>query len=242
MAEQQEAEEEERPPRLQLFSSPHSLRMHLQQEQLLQSSPLHTSASVPFRWEQHPGKPIHNDDDDVDVHLLQSEPRKKSLDLPPRLLIMEEDRSRLQSSSFRLVKRDWQLGSSFRRTESSLDGRRGVFSSFKVLLGGVNDGGSSNGGREVGGNHSSYVFPAYLDGGGCSNLSYDEEEGSFKEEAKVVESSSRRRSTEISRSGSFSAATKSHHFWATIYEGLKQVVPWRRRRGKKSKDRGRFLP
>ncbi|CAN1793978.1 Uncharacterized protein At4g00950 [Linum perenne] len=265
--EPEEEEEEKEAPRLQLFSSPHSQMMIKMHQNLLQSSPLHTSssaaASVPFRWEEHPGKPIHTSSssiDDDDVHLLEFEqPRKKSLDLPPRMLIMEEDlynnRSKYQSSSFRVVKRDWQLGS-FRRTESSLDGRSsrkigafveegkksgsGFFSSWKVLFksGGTGTGtGTSTSTSDC--SHSSYVFPASVDGGSSNNLSYDEEEGRCKE-VKIVTTTAAAATTKISRSGSFSAAAKSHHFWATIYEGLKQVVPWRRN-GKKSKDRGRFL-
>ncbi|PQQ21674.1 uncharacterized protein Pyn_38225 [Prunus yedoensis var. nudiflora] len=47
-------------------------------------------------------------------------------------------------------------------------------------------------------------------------------------------SSSRKvKTTRIRRAGSFSSFSHARPFWTTIYQGLKQAVPWKSRKLKK---------
>ncbi|CAN0884805.1 hypothetical protein LINGRAHAP2_LOCUS14947 [Linum grandiflorum] len=204
----EEKTEQPPPPRLQLF--PMKLQQSPERSGML-TPPLECPASVPFTWEEEPGKPRY----------LVSPSPPQLLDLPPRLLmdsykfpspntVLEGPyvggSSKFQfCSSFRMNTMTKQQGS-LSRTES-LDRRRtgndnkgGFFTSWKVMFK-TKDGLSSS-----------------------SSNSHCYEEAEEKKGLETKKMSS--------RSGSFSAATKSHHLWSTIYQGLKQVVvvaPWRRR-------------
>lgn len=80
------------------------------------------------------------------------------------------------------------------------------------------------GNREAGG--GSYVFPSSGDREAADQSSNEEEE--------MVSSSDKVKMTTMRRSGSFSAVSNARsQFWASIYEGLKHVVGWRRKKLKK---------
>ncbi|QCD77515.1 uncharacterized protein At4g00950 [Vigna unguiculata] len=77
-----ESEEQKKIGRLALFSIP---RMASPERSGMATPPLHTSAAVPFRWEEQPGKPRP-----CSALIPFSNPADilpKSLELPPRLLI-----------------------------------------------------------------------------------------------------------------------------------------------------------
>ncbi|KAK1560937.1 hypothetical protein Q3G72_032533 [Acer saccharum] len=215
--------------------------------------PLHTSVSVPFRWEEEPGKPKP-----CTALITYSDPKSNSdfahkcLELPPRLLSMDANsssklsspttvlegpyyvgRPRFQGSSFRMSgecygsfrkslspERDHhedQLGAlMLKRSSLGHKERGGVFGSLR-RRGVLNLKGNK---REVGG--GSYVFPSYVDRD--SEFSRESEEGNCST------------SEQIKRAGSFSTlpvSVSKSHFWATIYGGLKQVVPWKNKKAKK---------
>ncbi|KAK6918155.1 hypothetical protein RJ641_016577 [Dillenia turbinata] len=159
----------------------------------------HTTLSVPFRWEEEPGKPLPC------TALTVSKPLV--LDLPPSRLnatpgaitkspspttVLEGP---YRSSSFRILTKE-KLGS-FRKAGGNLVvvGKKGYFGNW---------GSSSK--RSLKG---SLVF--------SSSSSSCEESG---------EDSRRFLRVASSRSSS------SSHFWATILESIKEVVPWRSKRSK----------
>ncbi|XP_052173417.1 uncharacterized protein At4g00950-like [Diospyros lotus] len=172
--------------------------------------PLRTNASVPFEWEEVPGKPR------ACASAASPPPKPKavrSLDLPPRLqsetftakitgtpsptTVLDgpySGRSVAQtvSFSFRKASERWNFGS-----------WRWGSTSFKET------------GQE--GGSSLDNSPA---GSGCPS---DQSDGSEVKITKVRK-----------RSGFFSSSNKSH-FWASIYEGVKHAVPWRRKREKLKK-------
>ncbi|OMP08673.1 hypothetical protein COLO4_06225 [Corchorus olitorius] len=235
-------------PKLPLFSSSHA---HMESAS---GSPWHASASVPFRWEEQPGKPKPCT---TLATFSSSDFVPKCLELPPcRLLIDAKNnnsklpspttvldgpymgggggRARAQSSSFRMAASEcygsFRAGSFSPEMEhfgamvvSKRSGykEKGFLGSWKrrVLKGSRSD---------VGAN--SYVFPTYGD-----NYYYRDSDQYIRELFGEESSSSRGNSTSvkitrITRVGSF--PTLPHpksHFWASIYEGIKQVVPWSKR-------------
>ncbi|KAJ9188161.1 hypothetical protein P3X46_003550 [Hevea brasiliensis] len=222
-------------PRLPLFLSPHA-HAYVQSPQRsgMLTPPLYASASVPFRWEEEPGKPSGCTPLSNPIDFSP-----KCLELPPRLLLDANvnkllspttvmkgpymGKQRFQSSSFRMIRRECY--GSFRRSCSP---ERGQLSTMVLSKRRLKDRGllgswrwgrrAFTGKREVGG--ASYVFPSFMDRD--VEDSNKEDEGSNKN-AKI---------TRIRRSGSCSTRTRSR-FWGTIYEGLKQVIPWRSKKLKK---------
>lgn len=94
-------------PKLPLFSL-QSLKSPQHSGNL--TSPLHTSASVPFKWEEHPGKPLPC----LTLALPSENTLIKTLELPPRLLnetksspttVLEGPYNIGKSSSFRFLRR-----------------------------------------------------------------------------------------------------------------------------------------
>ncbi|XP_061962026.1 uncharacterized protein At4g00950-like [Populus nigra] len=255
-----EAEEEPRftPPRSLLIPKPRAYGPRQSPERSgTRTPPLHTSASVPFRWEEEPGKPREY------CTPLISRPidfPQKCLELPPRLLIetlpspttvlegpytgrssrfqsssfriTRSRSSRFQSSSFRITRsREYNYGS-FRRRCSPERGQLGTIAPSKrrVKEKGGFLGSWSWGRRDLKGNREagggSYVFPSSGDRE-AADQSSNEEEG-------MVSSSDQVKMTRMRRSGSFSAVSNARsQFWASIYEGLKHVVGWRRKKLKK---------
>ncbi|KAK9914441.1 hypothetical protein M0R45_038221 [Rubus argutus] len=129
--------------------------------------PLLTSVSVPFQWEEAPGKPRHCGGG--------TEPKAKcarSLELPPRSPSKEIKGGGSGFGSMR-----W---TGFWKNKEAVDGN--------------------------------FDFSPTKTGGG--------------DQTKV-------KITRIRRKDSFfNSASHTRHVWASIYESLKQVVPWRRRREK----------
>ncbi|KAH7578064.1 hypothetical protein ACOSP7_000811 [Xanthoceras sorbifolium] len=215
------------------------------------TSPLHTSASVPFRWEEEPGKPKP-----CTALTTYSNPNNgfahKCLELPPRLLLMDHanssklssspttvlegpyvGRPRFQGSSFRMSS---ECYGSFRRSLSP-ERDHDPLGAFVLKRGHKERGGFGSWSwrrgvlkgnkREVGG--GSYVFPSSVDRDSDCSRESDESSSS-------TSTSTSDKITTIKRAGSFptlSVPVVKSHFWATIYGGLKQVVPWKIKKAKK---------
>ncbi|KAE9593578.1 hypothetical protein Lal_00036621 [Lupinus albus] len=183
-------EEHSKIPKLPLFSIP---AMKSPERSGMITPPFHASVSVPFHWEQEPGKPIP-----CNALITFSNNIPKSLELPPRLLlpspttVLDSNSTNTFHSppSFRIINQ-----------EGVLKGEEGV-------------------------KHKGWWF-------GCSrkralkmkrDISVDKDNSNMKVNMP-----------EMKHSGSF--FTMSHdkpHLWATICEGLKQVVAsWRSKKLKK---------
>ncbi|GLU00833.1 hypothetical protein SLE2022_181720 [Rubroshorea leprosula] len=201
------------------------------------------SASVPFHWEEEPGKP--KPCTALSTFTIPDDFAKKCLELPPRLLVDAKQysspttvlegpyigwSSRFQSYSFRM---GGQCYGSFRATGDSSPEPALPYESLTVSKKSQKEKGNILGfwrrrtlmcRREVAG--GSYIFPS----------SEDKENDSGRQGEDI----SRRTTvkiTTIRRMGS--SANLPHaraHFWVNIYEGLKQAVPWKNRRGKKEKE------
>ena len=222
-----EAEEEPRftPPRSLLIPKPRAYGPRQSPERSgTLTPPLHTSASVPFRWEEEPGKPREY------CTTLISRPidfPQKCLELPPRLLIetlpspttvlegpYTGRSSRFQSSSFRITRsREYNYGS-FRRRCSPERGQLGTIAPSKrrVKEKGGFLGSWSWGRRDLKGNREagggSYVFPSSGDREAADQSSNEEEE--------MVSSSDKVKMTRMRRSGSFSAVSNARsQFWVS---------------------------
>ncbi|GMP24905.1 hypothetical protein CsSME_00002007 [Camellia sinensis var. sinensis] len=204
------------PPKLPLFSLPS--KPH--EPPGMVTPPLQTLASVPFHWEEAPGKP----------RPCTSKPKAvRCLDLPPRLLneakitntpspttVLDgpySARSLSHTLSFSMGK------ASFRSPEAGvvrkqIGKERWNFSSwrwpgsFKQNAGAVDDGGSFDFSPSV----------------GCGPCESGPCESDALEESEVKTSKVRKRS-------SFFGSSKSN-LWTSIYESVKQAVPWRHKQQK----------
>ncbi|CAK7348699.1 unnamed protein product [Dovyalis caffra] len=216
------------PPRLLLIPKPHAYAHTKSPERSgTLTPPLQTSASVPFRWEEEPGKPR-------ECTSLIPRPidlPQKCLELPPRLLIdtlpspttvlegpYTGKSSRFQSSSFRVI-RSRECYGSFRRSCSPETGQLGPIVLSKRR--GKEKGGflgswswgrrALKGNREAGG--GSYVFPSLGDREPLDQSSNEEEE--------MISSSDNVKMTRMKSSGSFSAVSNARsHFW----DGYVQLI------------------
>lgn len=205
-------------PKLPLFSIPP------EPPGMVIPSPLHTSASVPFRWEEEPGKPRTCT---TTTTINGSQP--KSLDLPPRLMMTKmpspttvldgpyittakqsrSSSSRFSSSSFRLSRDKW----SFDGVSNKSPDHRGQFGPMRVVdnkldhkgrgLGLLGSWGhrslKDEGGKEenVGG---SFVFSSSVEVVGCGEV----------ESGKVER---------ISRNAGLSSLSKPRsHFWVSFFQ------------------------
>ncbi|KAF3439845.1 hypothetical protein FNV43_RR18123 [Rhamnella rubrinervis] len=211
-------------PKLPLFSIPPPLQSPERPGML--TPPLHSSVSVPFRWEEEPGKPRPC------TALTLSNPvdlTPKCLELPPRLLldtilpspttVLEGPyvgRSRFHSSSFRFIGECYGPFSPERgRLGAMVLSKRGIkergsFGSWRRRL--------IKGNKEVSG--GSYVFPSSVDresgDGDGDGGNVEETRGGKMKTAKI------RRGRSLS-----SISYPSSHFWATICEGFKHAVSWK---------------
>ncbi|KAJ8748451.1 hypothetical protein K2173_003346 [Erythroxylum novogranatense] len=205
-------------PRLPLLSSQlsHGLVQSPERSGTL-SPPLYTSASVPFRWEEEPGKPRHCT---TPSNTVDSSP--KCLEPPPRLLLdayiarqpspitvldgpYMGRSSRFQSFSFRIIRRERH--GSFRRSCSSpqrsqlgatVFNKKGVFGSWRW---GTR---AFKGKREVVGG-SSHVFPSLFD----READNEEEDNNGSKLLKF---------TKTKRPGSFSAVSHAKPpFWVSSH-------------------------
>ncbi|GMH00400.1 hypothetical protein Nepgr_002239 [Nepenthes gracilis] len=203
------------------------------------ASPLHTVASVPFRWEEEPGKPRP-----CTALSLPDNNGVKCLELPPRLLRSESRMIKTpspttvlegpyvgrsifhSSSSLRFLRRrnyqdSFDCGSGGSSPERGLLGTmmlsekvmsrdRGLFGSLRRRTF------SFRGKREVV-SMGRFVFPDKECGDGS---------GSERREAVKV--------TRVGRKRSLLGLSQARsHFWATIYGALKQVIPRRSTKWKK---------
>ncbi|KAK8711361.1 hypothetical protein V6N13_146645 [Hibiscus sabdariffa] len=212
--------------KLPLLSVSHA-QMHSPERSGTLTPPFYVSAaSVPFRWEEEPGKPKPCTTL-ATFSSTPSESGRKCLELPPRLLLDTKvtklsspttvlegpymGRARFQSSSFRMGS---ECYGSFRSAGSASPemvqpgtmvlSKRGY--KEKGFLGSWRRTMKARPRREVTGN--SYVFAASGDGGSECNR-HRQGEDSFP---------------------SFSHSKS--HFWESVYEGLMQVVPWSKREKK----------
>lgn len=175
--------------------------------------PLQTSASVPFRWEEEPGKPRP-------CTTLITIPNPKSLELPPRLVAMEI--TKMPSPTTVLdgpyVGKKQPVFSSFRfSTESPERGQIGKLVPEKKFGGQKEKGilGSwgqrvKGGKKEVGG--GSFVFSSSpsIDVEGFGG---DDSGNSNSDSGKVKKMGRRMR-----RNGSFSSLSQARsHLWVCIY-------------------------
>ncbi|CAK9161443.1 unnamed protein product, partial [Ilex paraguariensis] len=207
-------------PKLALFSIP---PMQSPVHSGMLTPPLHTSASVPFRWEEEPGKPRPCT---ALITLPPNNNGPKCLELPPRLLMEskitktpspttvldgpDEDKSIFSSSSFRFIRKfegsfnstvsspeRGQLGTIVLGKRSGNKTRRGFFGSWrlKTLKG-------SSGNKHVGGD--SFVFPSSIDVADHCNIDDDQ-----------CGSTTRVKRARIRSNGSFSTLSQARsHFWA----------------------------
>ncbi|XP_057805830.1 uncharacterized protein At4g00950-like [Salvia miltiorrhiza] len=185
--------------------------------------PLHASASVPFKWEEQPGKPRPCTDLIIrpePARLLDPPPcRITKMPSPTTVLDGPDSLGRPRFSSFRL----------FREKQSSFD---------------------STG---SGGSPQSYVDHALFVGKKRKNGLLKTLGRSFRREEVVDEGSlgfspfsfagfeSVAAEGKMARNGSFSSFSRSApppptRLWATMYEGLKHAMTWKRTR--KSKKEG----
>ncbi|KAM1070303.1 hypothetical protein ACFX13_002167 [Malus domestica] len=200
-------------PKLSLFSLP----SQPPESPGMLTPPRQTSASVPFQWEEAPGKPRNCGGS------AESKPKcARSLELPPRLLreaakttnmpspttmLDEPDVGRTMSFSFRVRSPD-AFGISKRLSKESCSRGAGGFGSMRW--------GSFRKSKEVV-DHGGFDFLPPASGGGGGG------------ETKV-------NITRVGRRASFlnDSNTRSR-MWASICESFKQVVPWRRRQEKMRK-------
>ncbi|GAV68227.1 DUF688 domain-containing protein [Cephalotus follicularis] len=234
---------------LPLFITSHAQTQSPERSGMI-TPPLHTSVSVPFRWEQEPGKPkpctalttfTKPNNDGFAQKLLELPPRllldTKPTKLPSPTTVLEGPyitKSVFQSSSFRI---SGECYGSFRSRCSPERGYRGAMlltnrgDKEKGLFGSWRRK-ALKGKREAGG--GSYVFPSSVDRetDGCSR-EMDNSSGTGSNSS----SSTNVKVTRINRAGSFpNLSHTTSHFWVSIYEGLKQVaVPWKSRKLKKEK-------
>ncbi|XP_043716063.1 uncharacterized protein At4g00950-like [Telopea speciosissima] len=228
------------PQKLSLFSLP--VPQQSSDPSGMLTPPFRPPASVPFLWEEAPGKPLLTSNSSSSSS--SSSAIARCLELPPRLQLTEASNNTpspttvldgpyvRRSSSFTSpsVDRDPPpLQGSFRRGTGSpedSDGVDGIPQLGSLFHSKRRDVRSCSGRGYFGfslrkaffsSSSSSFNSKPNQDVGG---------EGNSISKVKI----SRIRST-----GSFFSLsrTKSSHVWASIYEGFKQVVPWRNKMTKK---------
>lgn len=183
--------------------------------------PLHSTASVPFRWEEEPGRPR--------AYPTISKPTT-SLDLPPRLLLTDAKVAKLPSPTTVLEGPDTFRSFSFRVPRDRR--RRWSFGE---------DSSSPERGSFLGSWRRRVLNLGYLkgkrqgDGGNfvLSSSSVDGEEGEGESSTSSNGGGTMVKLTRVARSERLSSQARSH-FWATVYGGFRQVVvPWKKRKPKK---------
>ncbi|KAJ4951832.1 hypothetical protein NE237_028664 [Protea cynaroides] len=253
------------PPKLSLFSRiPHQSPESASTGML--TPPLRPTASVPFRWEEAPGKPLPTT---TVTATTTSSVSARCLELPPRLQLTDSFVSKnkiacisnrmtspttvldgpyvghARSSSFTSCSfnRDPPLLGSFRRgspDDSEGDGILQLGPSFLGQTRYISSGrgyfgsrvrkassASSKQNQDIG--ESSFVISRSSSSSAVVlGVGLGEIEGAGTTNTKV-------KITRFRRAGSFLSLpyTKSSHFWASIYQGFKQVVPWRNKKTKK---------
>ncbi|XP_050386746.1 uncharacterized protein At4g00950-like [Argentina anserina] len=167
-----------------------------------------TSVSVPFQWEEAPGKPRHSGVGDG------AEPKAKcarSLELPPRLLVNDAKVTNMSSPT-----------TVFDGPEV---GRTLSFSyALRIPSKEIKGGGTGGGSARFGSTRWS-GFRKNKEAGEGKFVLLSTDNGGDRTKVKI---------TRVRRKASFFNGTHQSrsHMWASIYESLKQVVSWRRRQDK----------
>ncbi|XP_042504185.1 uncharacterized protein At4g00950 [Macadamia integrifolia] len=250
------------PPKLSLFSRiPHQSPEPSPPTGML-TPPLRPPASVPFRWEEAPGKPL------LPTSTVSA---ARCLELPPRLQLTESSTSnkKLSSTSSRTLSPTTVLDGpdvghrrsssftsssfpigSFRRGGSPDDSEADGFLQLGPLLHGQRRDISIYGGGGGKGYFGSWSRKA---SSFSSKRNQDVGEGGFAislsssscsavvpgvgvgEIGDGWTSNTKVKITNFKRTGSFLSLpyNKASQFWASIYQGFKQVVPRRKRKTKK---------
>lgn len=209
-------------PKLSLYSFPSMAK----EPSGMITPPIHASVSIPFLWEEAPGRPrrsYRGSENETDTSNGSKPNVARCLELPPRLLAeakvanMPSPTTVLDGpDSGRVVSRtlSFRKGGSFR----SPDNKR--LSKEKVLFGSSRWGSFRKAGRVVQGSSFDSSDPPMVngrDGGGSGGGT----------QVKI---------TRVRRKGSLLSLTQARsHVLASIYESFKQVVPWRRGEGKMKK-------
>ncbi|XP_047306840.1 uncharacterized protein LOC124910259 [Impatiens glandulifera] len=210
----------------------HSLPVQSPEPTGSQTPPLQTPVSIPFQWEEAPGKPRE------DAPVPNLKPKAiRSLDLPPA---RQGNEDKLISNSPSPSPTTVLDGPDFGRgmVTHTLSFSFGKLS-FRSPEGGLMGSSRRQIGKDVVGNGSHrWNFSSWrwgrnevADGGNLDFLKsviVDEEDGLFDQvHGDSVSSSSTRKKTK----------RKASHFLANIYESFKQVVPWRKNKGSLTKQR-----
>ncbi|KAI3444395.1 hypothetical protein Pfo_001060 [Paulownia fortunei] len=191
--------------------------------------PLQTSASVPFKWEEEPGKPRPC------THIIPLPEPAKCLELPPcRMLFMEPTNKITKTPSpTTVLDGPYNVGrpkfSSFRFFREGQDSFDSISSgspegtALDVLLGSKKSTGGLKArgflGKFRGGKKEVDGVSSRFSSSSASSCDSDESCRRVKNSA----------AGKMRRNGSFSsvAHARSSHLWATIYQGLKQVIQWK---------------
>ncbi|XP_076943034.1 uncharacterized protein LOC143613120 [Bidens hawaiensis] len=221
-------------PKLPLFSIPHHV---VTQPSSMPTPPRQTLASVPFQWEEQPGKPHPCTD------IVISSNHTKCLELPPRLAAITKisspttvldgpggGRSVFSSASFRFNNNN----NNKRRRRRQMQG------SFDSSCSGGWSPTEDNNNNNIG-----LLQPELSDNKVVGSGRY-RQFGSFriyKPKVSIVISPSsdsvdadfadENNNNKMRRNSSLSKVTRSD-FWAKIYQGFKQVVPWKKKTKKES--------
>ncbi|KAE8678258.1 putative RWP-RK domain-containing protein [Hibiscus syriacus] len=186
-------------PKLSLYSLPSKAK----EPSGMITPPIHASVSIPFKWEEAPGKPRrpYRSENETDTSSRSKPNVARCLQLPPRLLAESKvanipspatvlevpDACRFVSNTLSFGK-----GGSLRRLD-------------KVMFGSSRWGSFRKVGRQVFQGSFDFSTPA-VDGGDA--------------EVKIT--------TIRKKPGFLNLSQASSHVLASIYESFKQVVPWRR--------------
>ncbi|KAK4749731.1 hypothetical protein SAY87_027180 [Trapa incisa] len=188
--------------------------------------PIQTPASVPFRWEEAPGRPRPFCTGD------SKPPIARCLELPPRLLKEAKVTSIPSPTTVldgpyvgRSASNTWShgIGGSFRSPDDGI--KISEVKMDKVLFFGSNRWAPLKEKCEAP-NGENDPFSFVEDGGSGGIFTCSTRLG----EPKV-------KITRVKRRGSlFNLSHSKSHLWASIYESIKQAVPWRRRQRKTGDD------
>ncbi|XVF51014.1 hypothetical protein PTKIN_Ptkin04bG0149600 [Pterospermum kingtungense] len=200
-------------PKLSLYSFPSKVK----EPSGITTSPIHTSVSIPFRWEEAPGKPR--------PCIITSQPKPNSarcLELPPRLLVEPKVANMPSpttvfdgpdSGRFVSYTLSFRKDGSFRSLDSKMVNKE------KVMFGSSRWGSFRKAGQVVQGSFAISSTPV-VDAGDSG--------GSGGGSQVMI--------TRVRRKGSLLNLSQARsHVLASIYESFKQVVPWRRGQEKMKK-------
>ncbi|MED6161781.1 hypothetical protein PIB30_063953 [Stylosanthes scabra] len=180
--------------------------------------PQTTPVSVPFKWEEAPGKPRK-----PPCHVDINNPKHtKTLELPPRLLFLEYSNNKVSTMDLpspTTVLAGPYVGRAMSFTTSYRTPRDNTVTSNSFS------------------NFGSARFAS------SKNITEDDSEGIFDffQHNNTPRSSSNNKKLKFSKiprrylSLSNNHSNTNSHFWASIYESFKQMVPWKRKQEKQRK-------